>query len=84
LVVKGFQEKGGIDYTNIFSLVVKMTTVRIVLSIVVAKNLHREPLDVKTTFLHGELEEDIKCFNHKDSQCKEMRVYCANREESLY
>lgn len=59
LVVKGYQQKKGIDYTDIFSPVVKMTTVRIVLSIVAAEELHLEQLDVKTAFLHGDLEEDI-------------------------
>ena len=42
LVVKGYQQKKGIDYTDIFSPVVKMTTVRIVLSIVAAEELHLE------------------------------------------
>ena len=59
LVVKGFQQKHGIDFTEIFSPVVKMTTIRVILSIVAAENLHLEQLDVKTAFLHGDLEEDI-------------------------
>ena len=59
LVVKGFQQKQGIDFTEIFSPVVKMTTIRVILSIVAAENLHLEQLDVKTAFLHGDLEEDI-------------------------
>ena len=59
LVVKGFQQKEGIDYTKIFSLVVKMSTIRLVLGMVAAKNLHLEQLDVKTAFLHGDLEEDL-------------------------
>ena len=59
LVVKGFQQKEGIDYTEIFSPIVKMLTIRLVLGMVAAKNFHLEQLDVKTAFLHGDLEEDL-------------------------
>jgi hypothetical protein len=59
LVVKGFQQKEGIDYTDIFSLVVKLTTIRSVLSIVAAEGFHLEQLDVKTAFFHGDLNEEI-------------------------
>ncbi|XXG79495.1 hypothetical protein AAC387_Pa09g0546 [Persea americana] len=59
LVAKGFQQKAGIDYSELFSPVVKLNTIRSVLSIVAVENLHLEQLDVKTAFLHGDLEEDI-------------------------
>ena len=59
LVVKGFQQKKGIDYLEIFSLVMKMSTIRLVLGMVAVENLHLEQLDMKTTFLYGDLEEDI-------------------------
>ncbi len=58
-MVKGFQQKEGIDYIEIFSLVVKLITIRLMLSIVTTKGLYLEQLDVKTTFLHGDLEEEI-------------------------
>jgi hypothetical protein len=59
LVVKGFAQKKGIDFDEIFSLVVKMTSIRTILSLVEVEDLHLEQLDVKTTFLHGDLEEEI-------------------------
>ena len=59
LVVKGFQQKEGIDYNEIFSPVVKLTTIRTVLALVTHDNLYLEQMDVKTTFLHGDLEEEI-------------------------
>ena len=64
LVVKGFQQKEGIDYTKIFSPVVKMSTIRLVLGMVAAKNLHLEQLDVtwKKTFTS---------FSQKDSLFKD-------------
>ena len=37
----------------------KMTSIRTVLSIAANMNLEVEQLDVKTTFLHGDLEEEI-------------------------
>ena len=59
LVVKGFQQKEGIDYTEIFSSIVKMSTIRLVLGMVATENLHLEQLDVKIAFHHRDLEEDL-------------------------
>ena len=70
LVVKGFQQKEGIDYTEIFSPVVKMF--RLVLGMVVAEYLHLEQLDVKTAFLHGDLEEDL--YGQKGSLFRDKRI----------
>ena len=36
-----------------------MSTIKLVLGMVIVENLHLEQLDVKTIFLHGNLEEDI-------------------------
>ena len=57
--MKGFQQKKGVEFDKIFSPVVKMTSIRTVLSIAANMNLEVEQLDVKTTFLHGDLKEEI-------------------------
>ena len=42
-----------------FSLVAKLASVRLLLSVVAAFDFEVEQMDVKTTFLHGDLEEEI-------------------------
>lgn len=59
LVAKGYAQREGIDYTEIFSPVVKHVSIRVLLSIVAEEGLELEQLDVKTAFLHGELDETI-------------------------
>ena len=49
----------GIDYHDIFSLVFKLVSSCIVLALVVLLDLELEQLDVKTAFLHGDLDDEI-------------------------
>ncbi|KAF3616691.1 Ubiquitin carboxyl-terminal hydrolase 20 [Capsicum annuum] len=49
----------GIDFIDVFSPVVKHSSIRALLGIVAMHNLDLEQLDVKTAFLHRELEKDI-------------------------
>ncbi|KAL0458871.1 UNVERIFIED_CONTAM: Retrovirus-related Pol polyprotein from transposon TNT 1-94 [Sesamum latifolium] len=59
LVAKGFTQKEGIEFTEIFSPVVKYTTVRIILALTAHFNWELKQMDVKTAFLHGDLDETI-------------------------
>ena len=59
LVAKELSQKAGIDFHEIFSPVVKLVSIRILLALVASYDLELEQLDVKTTFLHGDLDEEI-------------------------
>ena len=59
LVATGYSQVEGIDFHEIFSPVVKLVSIRTVLALTVLLNLESEQLDVKTTFLHGDLNEEI-------------------------
>lgn len=53
----------GINFGDIFSLVVKSMRIRFLLSVAIAFNIEIEQIDVKTPFLHGDLEEEIYMTN---------------------
>ena len=59
LVAKGFKHEKGVDFDEIFSPVVKMTTLCTVLALVAKEDMDLVQLDVKTTFLHGDLHDEI-------------------------
>jgi Reverse transcriptase (RNA-dependent DNA polymerase) len=79
LVAKGFFQIEGIDYDKIFSLVVQFETVRMMIAIVALKKWHIQGLDIKTTFLYGELDEELymeqpKGFKVKGQEGKVTRL----------
>ncbi|KAH9802505.1 Integrase catalytic domain-containing protein [Citrus sinensis] len=84
LVAKGFAQKEGIDYNDVFSLVIKHTSICILLALVAEYELELAELDVKTAFLHGDLEEKIYMIQPCDFKVagKENRVYRLSK--SLY
>ena len=57
LVMKGFGQRKGVDFDEIFSSFVKMTSIRVIIGLAASLNLEVEQIDVKTAFLHGNLEE---------------------------
>ena len=57
--MKGFGQKKGVDFEEIFSPVVKMSSIRVVLGLATSLNLDVKQLDVKAAFLHGDLIEEI-------------------------
>ncbi|KAK2420702.1 putative mitochondrial protein [Trifolium repens] len=59
LVSKGFTQKDGIDYTETFSPVSKKDSLCVILALVAHFDLELHQMDVKTTFLNGDLEEVV-------------------------
>ena len=59
LVAKGFTQKKGIDYFDIYSPVFRITTIKILIALASIHNLVIHQIDVKTVFLNGDLDEEI-------------------------
>nr|ABA96226.1 retrotransposon protein, putative, Ty1-copia subclass [Oryza sativa Japonica Group] len=59
LVAKGYTQKEGEDFFDTYSLVARLTTIRVLLALAASHGLLVHQMDVKTVFLNGELEEEI-------------------------
>ncbi|GJR07521.1 zinc finger, CCHC-type containing protein [Tanacetum coccineum] len=59
LVIKGFRQKSRIDYFDAYALVARISTIRLLIALTSILNLIIHQMDVKTTFLNGELDEEV-------------------------
>ena len=84
LVAKGYSQVEVIDFGEIFSPVAKLTSIRFLLSIVVAFDIEVEQMDVKTTFLHGDLEEEIYMEQPEGFILKGKNELVCKLKKSLY
>lgn len=80
LVVRGFNQREGIDYNETFSPVVRYDTIRAVISVAANENLVLEQFDVKTAFLNSVIEEVFICNSLKD--IRTAASTCVNCEKA--
>ena len=59
LVTKGFTQKQNIDYFDTFAPVIRISLIQILFAFASIYKLIVHQMDVKTTFLNGDLEEEI-------------------------
>ncbi|SMR58220.1 unnamed protein product [Zymoseptoria tritici ST99CH_1E4] len=58
-VVRGFEQREGINFLETFAAVVKLMSYRIMFALAAKFNWHVHQMDVKTAFLYGKVEEEI-------------------------
>ena len=58
-VARGFSQKEGVDYDETFVLVARYTSIKTIIALASAMGWRLHQMDVKTTFLNGEIEEEV-------------------------
>ena len=84
LVAKGYAQKEGVDYNEVFSPVVKHTSIRVLLALVAQMDMELVQLDVKTAFLHGDLKEEIYMTQPEGFKVAGKEKMVCKLEKSLY
>ena len=79
LVAKGYIQRHGIDYEEVFAPVARIETVRFILGLAASRGWEVHHLDVKTAFLNGDLKETVyvsqpEGFEVKGSEGKVYRL----------
>jgi len=58
-VARGFSQKEGVDYDEIFSPVARYTTIHLIIALAALQGWNLHQMDVKNAFLHGSLKEEV-------------------------
>ena len=58
-VARGFSQKEGIDYDETFAPVARYNSIWVIISLASVMGWKLHQMDVKTTFVNGEIEEEV-------------------------
>ena len=84
LVAQGYSQTEGVDYSEVFSPVVRNTTIRSLLALSNAKDWEVHQMDVRTAFLQGNLEEEINMQQPDGYINEEYPDYVCKLKRSIY
>ena len=59
LVIKEYRQREGLNYFDTYSPVTRITSIRMMIAIAALRGLEIHQMDVKTSFLNGDLDEEI-------------------------
>jgi hypothetical protein len=84
LVCKGYAQVEGIDFEEIFSLVAILEAIKMFLAFACFKNFKIYQMDVKSTFLNVNLEEEVYLEQPKGFMLQENQDFVFKLKKELY
>ena len=84
LVARRFSQQYGLDYDETFSLVAKLTTIRVLLALAANRDWSLWQMDVKNAFLHGELDREIYMGQPMGFQSEDHPEHVCKLRKALY
>jgi hypothetical protein len=83
-VARGFSQKEGIDYEETFSPVARYTSIRTILSLAAMMKWKVHQMDVKTTFLNGEIKEEVYVEQPLGFETHDRETHVCRLKKDLY
>ena len=72
-MIKGYMQTEDLDYFDSYCPMTRINSIRMMLAIATLRNLEVHQMDVKTTFLNGELDEEIYMEQPESFFCSRTR-----------
>jgi hypothetical protein len=83
-MVKGFMQREGIDYNEIFSPALRKDSFRIMMALVARYDLELHQMDVKTAFLNGDLYANVHMAQPNDFVVEGKERMRCRLKKSIY
>ena len=79
MVAKGYRQREGVEYVEMFAPVIRMETVRLLIFVAAQNKWPIFQMDVKSTFLNGVLKEEVYIeqplgYMRRDEEKKVLRL----------
>ncbi|KAL0548871.1 hypothetical protein IC582_013348 [Cucumis melo] len=84
LVAKGYSQRKDIDYDEVFALVARLETIRLLIALATQNNWKIFQMDVKSAFLNGYLEEEVYLEQPPGYSVKGQEDKVLKLEKTLY
>ena len=84
LVAKGYSQQEGIDFEETYAPVAKLNTIRLLVTLATKHNQRIHQLDVKYSFLNGDLKEEVYLVHPEGFVQKGQEQFVCRLNKAIY